>query len=133
MIRFSCPSCGKRLKAPENGTGRKTSCPGCGQSLYVPPPLQRTGRQAVPDGTPDGAQAGTEKAPVAIQNCPRCEAHLSAPPELLDHWFVCPRCGEGFVAASTVTPLPDRTQSAYAFSWEQGPVEDPGNPIFPVE
>jgi DNA-directed RNA polymerase subunit RPC12/RpoP len=38
MIRFSCPSCQKALKAPEEGAGRKISCPNCGQRLLIPSP-----------------------------------------------------------------------------------------------
>src|ERR1700722_14403616 len=36
MIRFDCPSCQKRLKAPDDAGGRTTSCTRCGQRLYVP-------------------------------------------------------------------------------------------------
>jgi hypothetical protein len=38
MIRFRCSACQKKLKAPDNGVGRKTSCPRCGQRLQVPAP-----------------------------------------------------------------------------------------------
>lgn len=38
MIRFLCPTCQKRLKAPDDGAGRKTSCPRCGQRMLVPAP-----------------------------------------------------------------------------------------------
>lgn len=40
MIRFRCPACQKRLKAPEEGAGRKTHCPRCGQSLHIQPPAK---------------------------------------------------------------------------------------------
>src|SRR5437870_44038 len=36
MLRFLCPRCGKRLKAPETATGRTTKCPKCGTALGVP-------------------------------------------------------------------------------------------------
>lgn len=36
MIRFSCPSCGKRLKAPVVKPGAKTRCPKCNQTVDVP-------------------------------------------------------------------------------------------------
>ncbi|HJT78565.1 MAG TPA: hypothetical protein VJ739_15275 [Gemmataceae bacterium] len=39
MIHFACPSCGKHLKAPDSGTGQKTSCPRCGQRLLIPAPV----------------------------------------------------------------------------------------------
>jgi DNA-directed RNA polymerase subunit RPC12/RpoP len=39
MIHFQCPNCLKKLKAPDETTGRKTNCPGCGQRLLIPPPI----------------------------------------------------------------------------------------------
>jgi hypothetical protein len=36
MIRFACPRCKKKLKAPVNATGRKTHCPDCRLALVVP-------------------------------------------------------------------------------------------------
>ena len=40
MIRFNCPHCEKKLKAPERSAGRIIACPKCGQSLAVPPPVR---------------------------------------------------------------------------------------------
>jgi hypothetical protein len=37
LMRFLCPNCGKRCKAPVGAVGRKGSCPRCGISLEVPP------------------------------------------------------------------------------------------------
>jgi biopolymer transport protein ExbD len=37
-IKFSCDSCGKRLKAGDRQGGRKVKCPGCGQAQTVPEP-----------------------------------------------------------------------------------------------
>lgn len=31
-----CPSCCKKLSAPDNAAGRKVKCPGCGNSLTIP-------------------------------------------------------------------------------------------------
>ena len=36
-IRFPCPACGKRLKAPQAHAGRRARC-SCGQSVVVPSP-----------------------------------------------------------------------------------------------
>jgi DNA-directed RNA polymerase subunit RPC12/RpoP len=38
MIRFPCPTCGKHLKAPDQGAGQTVSCPRCSQRLLVPSP-----------------------------------------------------------------------------------------------
>lgn len=35
-IRFSCPACGKKLKAGDAAAGRKTICSGCGAKVMVP-------------------------------------------------------------------------------------------------
>jgi len=36
LIRFTCPSCNKKLKAPADAEGRSTHCPRCGIALAVP-------------------------------------------------------------------------------------------------
>ena len=36
MIRFLCPECGKRLKAPESYIGKQVKCTRCGRSLQAP-------------------------------------------------------------------------------------------------
>ena len=36
MIRFLCPTCDKRLKAPAMAVGRSTKCPQCGTTIRVP-------------------------------------------------------------------------------------------------
>jgi biopolymer transport protein ExbD len=35
-IRFACPQCGKKLKAPDHDAGRSSVCTGCGQKLRIP-------------------------------------------------------------------------------------------------
>lgn len=35
-IRFSCPDCGKHLKAKASHRGRTLNCPRCGQSVVIP-------------------------------------------------------------------------------------------------
>jgi hypothetical protein len=37
-IRFSCPSCGKHLRAPEDWASREVHCPQCNQPVQVPLP-----------------------------------------------------------------------------------------------
>lgn len=37
-VRFNCPQCGKRLKAPTDYVGRQVQCTGCGAVQSVPPP-----------------------------------------------------------------------------------------------
>lgn len=42
MIRFQCHQCGKRLKAPEEYSGRAVQCTGCGAVQAVPASLATT-------------------------------------------------------------------------------------------
>lgn len=70
-MRFSCPSCGKRLKVADDAAGRPGKCPRCGQPVTppgeptevipVPPdlppavvaiPLPEENAFAIPDGSP---------------------------------------------------------------------------------
>jgi len=36
MVRFTCPTCGKSLQAPEEKAGAKVMCPGCKGQMQVP-------------------------------------------------------------------------------------------------
>jgi predicted RNA-binding Zn-ribbon protein involved in translation (DUF1610 family) len=38
-ISFSCPSCDKKLKAPDNAAGKSSKCPGCGAAVTCPEPI----------------------------------------------------------------------------------------------
>ncbi|MBI4617381.1 MAG: hypothetical protein HY720_27470 [Planctomycetes bacterium] len=46
MIHFSCPACGKHLKAGPSHVGRTTTCPGCQASVTVP---DQPSESAVPE------------------------------------------------------------------------------------
>lgn len=39
-IRFACPGCRARIKAPAALAGQGRSCPGCGHDLRVPHPVR---------------------------------------------------------------------------------------------
>jgi predicted RNA-binding Zn-ribbon protein involved in translation (DUF1610 family) len=38
-ISFSCPRCGKKLKAPDDAAGKSSRCPGCGSAVTCPEPI----------------------------------------------------------------------------------------------
>jgi hypothetical protein len=42
-VRFGCPACGARIKAPGQLTGQRRNCPRCGRGFTVP----RHGREDV--------------------------------------------------------------------------------------
>lgn len=55
-IRFSCPVCGYRIKAPEGSYGRRGQCPRCKLMIRLPTeaelaerPAERSSEQ-IPDG-----------------------------------------------------------------------------------
>lgn len=45
-ITFSCPACGKELRAPEEAANRQSTCPGCRGPVIVPDPS--SGSEQVP-------------------------------------------------------------------------------------
>ncbi|HZN32919.1 MAG TPA: biopolymer transporter ExbD [Pirellulaceae bacterium] len=62
-VRFSCPQCGKQLKAREADAGRTTACSGCGTKIVIP-----SAEGAAPDaeaaaGLPETA-AGEDDEPM---------------------------------------------------------------------
>jgi DNA-directed RNA polymerase subunit RPC12/RpoP len=102
MMRFSCPTCQKVLKAPADEAGRKIHCPRCGQRLEIPPPPQPVNHTVLahpvlgPHATsPRPAAPG--KAPL-VTTCPKCGKQLKAPDDLAGKQVRCPGCGSMFVA-----------------------------------
>jgi len=41
MIRFKCVYCGQRIRAPDDGAGKKGVCPTCKHELHVPSPPKK--------------------------------------------------------------------------------------------
>lgn len=60
MIRFTCPSCGMAVSAPDDCVGRTSKCPRCSTPLTVPvsPPVPpRIAPRTTPGGVPSSADA----------------------------------------------------------------------------
>lgn len=51
LVRFTCPACGKNLKAPTTSAGRQSLCPKCGTKVTVP-----AGGNAAPDDRPPASE-----------------------------------------------------------------------------
>ncbi len=50
MMRFLCPNCSKRLKAPPGAEGRRVNCNKCGQDLVIPgTPTPNHGKEFTPE------------------------------------------------------------------------------------
>jgi predicted RNA-binding Zn-ribbon protein involved in translation (DUF1610 family) len=47
-IQFECPTCGKKLRAPESAAGKKGKCPGCQKVFQVPEPIYEAEEADVP-------------------------------------------------------------------------------------
>jgi predicted RNA-binding Zn-ribbon protein involved in translation (DUF1610 family) len=94
-ISFECPSCGKKLKAPDSAAGKKSSCPGCGNMVTCPEPVHDA---EVVDMTMEPIEDGRDPYGLADDGAsgpvlPR----TAAAPEGGDR-RPCPMCGEMILA-----------------------------------
>jgi hypothetical protein len=62
MIRFTCPTCGKPLGAPEQSAGKKARCAACKTIFQVPLQSQRSGPQGTGDLLPPPTLGITKKS-----------------------------------------------------------------------
>ena len=104
MIRFSCPHCTKKLKAPEGSAGRMITCPKCGQSLVVPAPVRSPGpifpesAAISPTPLPPVGAVTAESSPGKIPvSCPGCDRTLQVLPDQLSLKLQCSHCNAVFV------------------------------------
>jgi predicted RNA-binding Zn-ribbon protein involved in translation (DUF1610 family) len=91
-ISFSCPQCGKKLKAPDDAAGKSSKCPGCGSAVTCPEPvydaeLVDPAHGPNPFDDLDGGEAYAVTAEPA--EAPPGEARKP-----------CPMCGEMIVATA---------------------------------
>jgi hypothetical protein len=116
VIRFQC-TCGKVLKAPDHGIGRKVTCPRCGQRLLVPAPVpvssctvlgkalrdsQPARGAAPPSGVNTAAAPPDGQLLVACPGCGRSTPVLSH--ELSVVTIECVVCKANFIAAPPAAP-----------------------------
>lgn len=102
MIRLQCPSCGARLRAPDEALGKKTKCPQCA-SLVVVDPAVNSGLDEIldpeeipsddPYGLADGDVGASKLSTPAGEDrkpCPMCGE------QILKTAAKCRFCGEVF-------------------------------------
>jgi predicted RNA-binding Zn-ribbon protein involved in translation (DUF1610 family) len=53
-ISFSCPRCGKKLKAPDDAAGKSSKCPQCGSPVTCPEPVYDAELVETPAAMPGG-------------------------------------------------------------------------------
>ena len=109
-ISFSCPRCGKKLKAPDDAAGKSSRCPGCGSAVTCPEPIYdaelvdpQYGPNPFDDldgGQPYAMTAEPAEASTAEvrKPCPMCGEMIVATAAK------CRFCGEIFDEAKTHNP-----------------------------
>ncbi|MGR0482431.1 MAG: hypothetical protein ACTFAL_13795 [Candidatus Electronema sp. V4] len=95
-IDFSCPSCGRLLKAPVQATGHLLSCPACKEKILVPKDSNKNKEQ---NDTPAVACKSSisdhdnQQHTVKINfPCPSCDRLLNAPVQATGRLLSCPAC-----------------------------------------
>ena len=98
-ISFTCATCGKKLKAPDNAAGKASKCPGCGSPVTCPEAVYDAELVDAPPGGVDPfadldtdkpyAMAGPAAGMPAAPDAPSGEARRP-----------CPMCGEMIVATA---------------------------------
>jgi Tfp pilus assembly protein PilF len=91
MLRFACPNCGKKLKAPAASAGSKCTCGRCGQKLVVPGP------RALPEPAPTAGLTAS---------CPGCARTVPIRPQDLGAVIECSRCSTRFQVGGDLRPPP---------------------------
>jgi predicted Zn finger-like uncharacterized protein len=129
MIRFTCPTCQKVLKAPDESVKRKVSCPRCGQRLLVPDPVKPAASNKTVVGEPmpdlswlDDVRAAEEKSRAAPDPsaltvfCPDCNARLLIDDAQSNGNVECPKCGRQFTLRGGASADPSPPPASSAFS-----------------
>jgi|SRR5579884_1605749 len=136
MIRFTCPTCQKVLKAPDDSSGRKTHCPSCRQRLLIPPPIQVQNKTVLGKPMPESAatlpvpasdwlkdvRTAEEKSrnplppstgPITVF-CPNCNARLLVDAAQADGEVECLQCGRWFALGGGDRCAPDSSPASSA-------------------
>jgi tRNA_anti-like len=92
-VTVFCPSCGVKLKAPDNTAGRKLACPKCRTPITVPatsPPgaVTQSPPRPAAEARTSAAPAPAAKAPADTKSCPYCSEQILATARK------CKHCGE---------------------------------------
>jgi predicted RNA-binding Zn-ribbon protein involved in translation (DUF1610 family) len=88
MIRIECPSCGAKLRGPDDSAGKQIKCPKCGGNVTVPEPVYEAEPLAA-DLPPAGAYDLDDVNPYKAPSTPADEGRKP-----------CPMCGEMIVATA---------------------------------
>jgi hypothetical protein len=98
-ISFSCPRCGKNLKAPDNAAGKTSKCPGCGSPVTCPEPIYDAELiDAPPGGVDPYADMDADKPYGLAGPAPGAPPAPEAPAG--EARRPCPMCGEMIVVGA---------------------------------
>lgn len=104
-IRFACSACGRQMKAPAAGAGRRAKCPGCHEVVTVPASLP------APETPAQTSATATER--IEVVTCPHCSARMRAKVRA-DASVRCPRCEQRFNPAEKPASLDDELDQLLA-------------------
>ena len=120
VIKFTCPSCGKRLKVAEEMAGKRGRCPYCQNTLTVPllalPPEAEEKIEI--EETEAEVKPVKEEIPEGLHRCPGCGILVEKSAQS------CPRCGTDLLtgqkpteAATLARPTPEKAKVPPATFW----------------
>jgi predicted RNA-binding Zn-ribbon protein involved in translation (DUF1610 family) len=96
-ISFSCPNCGKKLKAPDSAVGKSSKCPQCGSPVTCPEPVYDAELVETPAAMPGGVDPygdlDSDKPYGMAESAPAAAMATEARRP-------CPMCGEMIVATA---------------------------------
>jgi hypothetical protein len=95
---IQCPSCGKRLRAPEGGAGMSVQCPACGRSWKPATQTEVYGLLDDDPPSPPPRPYDLEKDAPAEKPAPAASTSAPAPPV----GEPCPECGVGMAPGAVV-------------------------------
>ena len=97
-ISFSCPRCGKNLKAPDDAAGKSSKCPGCGAPVTCPEPVYDAELIDPVAGGPDPYADMDADKPYGLAGL--APGAPSAPEAAGEARRPCPMCGEMIVVGA---------------------------------
>jgi predicted RNA-binding Zn-ribbon protein involved in translation (DUF1610 family) len=98
-ISFTCSTCGKKLKAPDNAAGKSSKCPGCGSTVTCPEPVYDAELvDAPPAGFDPYGDVDSDKPYAVAGPGPGAPAEPEAPSG--EARRPCPMCGEMIVTTA---------------------------------
>jgi predicted RNA-binding Zn-ribbon protein involved in translation (DUF1610 family) len=96
-ISFSCPQCGRSLKAPDQAAGKSSKCPGCGSPVTCPEAIYDAELLSVTPDEPD-QHAGVGSEQMYAMEAEAVPVAAAAPE--VEFRRPCPMCGEMIIATA---------------------------------